>query len=244
MKIALAPQCDIAEPPLRVGGLVPLTTTDYPGQLAAVVFCQGCPWQCGYCQNTHLIPVADKTDLPWENVRGFLQRRRGLLDAVVFSGGEPTLQPGLEAAMLEAKEMGFRIGLHTAGTYPARLKNLLPLLDWVGMDIKAPFDLYQRITHVPGSGAKALASARHVLASGVAHEFRTTVHPALLSHENLRSLAHELAGMGARNFVLQEFRQEGCADESLNAQSARGYLHPELLAEIGALFENFSVRRS
>jgi anaerobic ribonucleoside-triphosphate reductase activating protein len=244
VKIALAPQCDVAEPPLRVGGLVPLTTTDYPGQLAAVVFCQGCPWQCGYCQNTHLIPAVDQTDLPWENVRAFLQRRRGLLDAVVFSGGEPTLQPGLEAAMLEAKDMGFLIGLHTAGTYPERLKNLLPLLDWVGMDIKAPFDLYQRITHVPGSGAKALASTKHVLASGVACEFRTTVHPALLSHEDLRTLAHELAGMGAKNFVLQEFRPEGCADESLCAQSARGYLTPELLAEIGTMFENFSVRRS
>ena len=244
MKIALAPQLEAVTPPLRVGGLVPLTTTDYPGQLAAVVFCQGCPWQCGYCHNPHLIPSAEQTDQPWENVRAFLQRRRGLLDALVFSGGEPTLQPGLEAAILEARDMGFRIGLHTAGTYPERLKNLLPLLDWVGMDIKAPFDLYQRITRVPGSGARALASARHVLASGVACEFRTTVHPALLSHENLLSLAHELAGMGVRNYVVQEFRADGCADETLCAQTARGFLFPELIEQISALFENFSVRKS
>ncbi|MBI3069525.1 MAG: 4Fe-4S cluster-binding domain-containing protein, partial [Betaproteobacteria bacterium] len=74
---------------LRVGGLVPLTTTDYPGRLAAVVFCQGCPWRCGYCHNPHLLPARRTAPIAWHAVRDFLERRRGLLDAVVFSGGEP-----------------------------------------------------------------------------------------------------------------------------------------------------------
>ena len=80
--------------PLRIGGLTPLSTTDYPGQLAAAVFCQGCPWRCGYCHNPHLIPATVKQGIDWVEVMRFLERRRGLLDAVVFSGGEPTLQPG------------------------------------------------------------------------------------------------------------------------------------------------------
>jgi pyruvate formate lyase activating enzyme len=242
VKTAPALQHSTALSPIRVGGMVPLTTTDYPGQLAAVVFCQGCPWQCGYCHNPHLIPSADETDRSWESVRAFLLRRKGLLDAVVFSGGEPTLQAGLESAIHEVKNMGFRVGLHTAGTYPDRLKNVLPLLDWVGMDIKAPFAAYERITHVPGSGAKARESAEYLLASGVAHEFRTTVHPALLSRDDLQTLAQELAAMGARHFVLQTFRPEGCADEALCAQSALGILDDALLRETGARFENFSVR--
>ena len=84
----------------------------------------------------------------------------GLLDAVVFSGGEPTLQAGLLDAMLEVRELGFKIGLHTAGMYPQRLAAILPLMDWVGMDVKAPFADYARITGTPGSGERALGLAR------------------------------------------------------------------------------------
>lgn len=225
------------------GGLVPLTTTDYPGQLAAVVFCQGCPWACGYCQNPHLIPREDSGGPTWEAVLAFLERRTGLLDAVVFSGGEPTLQAGLEDAIRQTRELGFKIGLHTGGPYPARLEKLLPLLDWVGMDVKAPFSLYDRITAAPGSGEKALDSARLLLASGVSHEFRTTAHPAQLSRDDLRLMARELADLGAEHWVLQEFRPQGCADAELCGQAAPGFPDDALAAEIGGLFQGFSIRR-
>ena len=84
---------------LRVGGLTPLSTSDWPGMLAAVVFCQGCPWRCGYCHNPGLIPARGDNEIPWEDVLAFLRRRQGLLDGVVFSGGEPTAQAGLLDAM-------------------------------------------------------------------------------------------------------------------------------------------------
>ena len=90
-------------PALRVGGLTPLTTIDYPGELAAVVFCQGCPWRCRYCQNADLLPGRGRNELPWERVMELLERRRGLLDAVVFSGGEPTLQAALADAVKQVK---------------------------------------------------------------------------------------------------------------------------------------------
>ena len=97
---------------LRVGGMVPLTTLDYPGQLACVLFCQGCAWRCRYCHNPQLIPPRGSEEVDWCRVLAFLQRRQDLLDAVVFSGGEPTLQDGLAPAMEEVRQMGFRIGLH------------------------------------------------------------------------------------------------------------------------------------
>ena len=84
---------------LRVGGITPFTTIDYPGELAAVLFCQGCPWRCRYCHNGHLLEADDTTLIDWSAVTGFLERRRGLLDAVVFSGGEPTAQRALADAI-------------------------------------------------------------------------------------------------------------------------------------------------
>ena len=197
--------------PIEVGGLTPLTSIDYPGQLSAVVFCQGCPWRCGYCHNHHLIPRQAGT-VPWDQVIAFLRRRRGLLDAVVFSGGEPTLQAGLKAAMQQVKGMGFRVGLHAAGPYPERLAEVLPLVDWVGMDLKAPFADYQHTTGVPGSGEQARESARLLIESGVTHEFRTTVHPRLLDRAGIGRIRRALRAMGAHRHVLQH-----CLDEALCA---------------------------
>ncbi|MEO8719059.1 MAG: anaerobic ribonucleoside-triphosphate reductase activating protein [Burkholderiales bacterium] len=161
---------------LRVGGLTRLSASDYPGKLAAVVFCQGCAWRCGYCHNPELQPARAAHEVPWAAVIAFLERRRGLLDAVVFSGGEPTQQPDLAAAMREVKAMGFLVGLHTAGIVPRRLAAVLPLVDWVAMDAKAPFADHERVTRVRGSGARARRSAALIRASGVACEFHTLAH--------------------------------------------------------------------
>jgi len=158
---------------LRVGGLARLSAADYPGKLAAVVFCQGCAWRCGYCHNPELQPPRGAGEIPWPVVRAFLERRRGLLDAVVFSGGEPTLQRGLGAAMREVKAMGFLVGLHTAGCVPGRLAEVLPLVDWVAMDLKGGFDAHERVTRVPGSARRARRSHEFIRASGVAREFHT-----------------------------------------------------------------------
>lgn len=227
---------------LGVAGLVPLTTTDFPGQLAAVLFCQGCPWRCGYCHNPHLIPARGDTMTPWAEIRAFLQRRRGLLDAVVFSGGEPLYQRELEAAVSEVADLGFAVGLHTGGAWPERLATLLPKLDWVGLDIKAAFDDYERVTRVPGSGARARASLQHLLHSGVPCEVRTTVHPRIFTPDDLLRLARDLASMGVRRYALQAFRATGCADATFTDDSANDLLDVELSRCIGGLFDVFEVR--
>jgi pyruvate formate lyase activating enzyme len=227
---------------LRVGGLTPLSTTDWPGMLTAVVFCQGCPWRCGYCHNPDLIPSRGENEIPWENVLAFLRRRQGLLDGVVFSGGEPTLQPALADAMREVRALGFKVGLHTGGMVPQRLAAVLPLVDWVGLDVKAPFADYPRITGVAGSGLRARAGLQKLLASGVEHEIRTTVHPAQLTDADLVELAHDLAERGVKHYVMQAFRTQGCRDAALCQNAARTLPLQDVGAKLTGLFEDFSVR--
>jgi pyruvate formate lyase activating enzyme len=158
---------------LRVGGLARCSASDYPGKLAAVVFCQGCAWRCGYCHNPELQGARGRAEIAWPEVLAFLERRRGLLDAVVFSGGEPTQQRGLAQAMLDVKAMGFLVGLHTAGIVPRRLAEVLPLVDWVAMDVKAGLEDHERVTGVPGSARRAKVSRALIARSGVAHDFHT-----------------------------------------------------------------------
>jgi len=187
---------------LTVGGVAAFTTIDYPGELATVVFCRGCPWRCGYCQNRHFQGSTEEGAIPWEEVLAFLRRRRVLLDAVVFSGGEPTLQPGLADAVRAVKGLGYKAGLHTAGPYPQRLAAVLPRLDWVGMDIKAPFEEYEAVTGVPGSGEAARESAELVRRSGVRHRFRTTLDPFLREEGRIDRIRGMIEGWGSE-FDLQ-----------------------------------------
>ena len=229
---------------IRVGGMVPMSATDYPGELAAVVFCQGCPWRCGYCHNPHLLPASGTQAFDWDDVVAFLARRRGLLDAVVFSGGEPLAQRHLGGAMRQVQAMGYNVGLHTGGAYPDRLAAVLPLVDWIGFDVKAPVAGYGAITGAAGSGEQAESSLELILASGVECEVRTTVHRQLLDPRALLPLATSLSGRGVRRYVLQAFRPTGCADSVL-AESAAGEAIPPAIADsIAPLFSSFEVRRS
>lgn len=227
---------------LKIGGFVPFTATDYPGKLAAVVFVQGCPWQCAYCHNPHLQVRAEASGISWEQVLTILKRRMGMLDAIVFSGGEPTLDPALESAIRDARDLGYQIGLHTGGAYPRRLAEILSLIDWVGFDVKAPFADYARITGVNGSGDSAQASAQLILESGIAHEFRTTIHPDLISEGELLVLAQTLAGMGVQNYALQVFRKQGCDNEALAVVSANDFPSQNLVRKIEEKFQRLTLR--
>lgn len=217
--------------PLRIGGLTPFTTLDFPGHLAAVLFCQGCPWRCGYCHNPHLQGEGPPEGVwRWASVLAWLETRRGLLDGLVFSGGEPLQQRALPAAIREVRRSGFAVGLHTAGIFPARLRDVLPDLDWIGLDLKAPFGSYSRIIGTSGgplggtSGdAAARESLRLVAASGKACEIRCTLDPGLLDAEDLVRMARQVQEAGISRLVLQPRRLEGraCAiPDSLIAPAA------------------------
>ena len=147
---------------LAIAGLVPLSTVDWPGKLAAVVFLQGCPLACPYCQNEAILDPKVPGAVPWSQVEALLARRAGLLDGVVLTGGEALRQAGVVDAARRVREMGFGVGLHTAGAYPRALAKTLPHTDWVGIDVKAMPDDYAAATGF-GAGAKAWQSLDAVL---------------------------------------------------------------------------------
>ncbi len=230
---------------LVLGGMTPLSTLDFPGRLSAVLYAQGCPLRCRYCHNPELWPMratTQQTSAPrtWTEAVAWLHRRRGLLDGVVFSGGEATAQPALADAMMQVRALGFQIALHTAGIYPKRLEQILPMLDWIGLDIKAPFDRYADVTGVPGSGDKARSSLAAVLSSGVEYELRTTVHSHLLTADDLLHIAKTLQSYGVRRWALQEFRTQGCGDAELSKLPSA--LDPALVSRLREWVPDIAVR--
>lgn len=222
---------------IAVGGFTPFTTVDYPGQHAAIVFCQGCPWRCPYCHNTHL-QGHESPERSWNSVLEVLDRRAGLLDAVVFSGGEPLLQKHLPTAMRQVRERGYKVGLHTGGCDPERLQAVLPLVDWIGFDVKAPWDAYDTITRTRNSGAQAQRSLTAILDSGTPFEARTTVHPALTSPSALCRIDDQLKAVGVRSWIRQAFRQQGCAEPSLLGTARTSASHPLMTGPFRSHFLN------
>jgi pyruvate formate lyase activating enzyme len=222
---------------LNIGGLIPFTTIDFPGYLAAVVFLQGCAWRCAYCHNPHLIDVNKQGD-DGDMLRNFLESRRGLLDGVVFSGGEPLLQSGLAQAIVDIKEMGFKVALHTAGANPRRLESHLSLLDWIGLDVKTTFANYSQLTGIKGSGDKVRESLDMVLASDVDYEVRTTVDPNIFTRESLLELAKTLAEAGVTHYALQECR----AVDGYEMTNSSLLSDNSLLEQIKMMFSHFTLR--
>lgn len=227
---------------LKVGGITPYSTHDYPGRPAAIVFVQGCPWQCGYCHNPHLQLRLPKAPLVWPRVLQLLEQRVGIIQAVLFSGGEPTYDPMLPEAIRDVHALGLRAGMHTGGAYPERLAAVLPMLDWVVLDVKAPFARYEKVTGVEGSGEAVRESAKAVLSASVPHEFRTTVHPSLLDEADIAEIAQDLTALNVQNLTLQAFRPQGCRDKALRNAPALDYPSAGLLQQLNAMFTSFSFQ--
>ncbi len=228
---------------LCIGGVTPFTSIDFPGALAAVVFVQGCPWRCRYCHNPHLQARGGPAGSDWPTFAAWLCRRAGLIDAVVFSGGEPTLDPALPAAAAAVRALGFRVGLHTAGIYPQRLAALLPVLDWVGLDVKAALAndrAYDDLTGRPGSVRGPRAALDLLLTGAVDFECRTTAHPALLDDTALLALAGSLAEAGVSRYAVQLCRP---TPGSMLPPVDRDYPAAATLQALDAMFAGFAFRR-
>lgn len=229
---------------LQIAGLTPMSSVDWPGKFVATVFAQGCPWACPYCHNQAIIDPKIPGVVSWERVEELLGRRRGLLDGVVFSGGEATRQLAVLPAMSRVRELGFEVGLHTAGPYPARLREILRtgLVDWVGIDIKAmPGPHYEAVAGRPNAGPRAWESLGEVLDSGVSYEVRLTVYPD--GPRDGYEVASCVKDLGATHFALQQARALGTA-QGFNAGDAAWDLEVQSLADdIEKLgFESFQFR--
>lgn len=224
---------------LQIGGFIPFSCSDYPGELSAVIFCQGCMWRCRYCHNPHL-QKSKATDISFGKLIDFFKSRVGLLDAVVFSGGEPICQKNILQAIKTVRQLGFKIGLHSSGSKASLLEPLLPFIDWIGLDIKAlPAD-YSSITKTDSSAGEAFKSLRLIIQSGINYELRTTFHPLLFSEQKLLELAGFLNESGAKTFVLQIFREQGCLDTELSERGAG--CSDSTVQQIEKLFPNFILR--
>jgi len=191
---------------MNIGGLQKISLIDYPGQISAIVFTQGCNFRCPYCYNPELVnPAQYGPILSEEEVISFLEKRRGKLDAVTVTGGEPTLQPDLDRFLQEIKGMGYLTKIDTNGSNPDVLERLIRgrLVDYLAMDVKGPLQKYERIANVKVNTAKIRRSIELITASGIEHEFRTTVVRSQLDNEDLIATAKLLKK--ARLYVLQTF---------------------------------------
>ena len=202
---------------MRFGGFQALTLSDYPGKTAAVVFTQGCNFRCPFCHNGGLLPaVADDRELvPEAFVLEELRRRRGLLDGLVVTGGEPTLQEALPAFLGKVRALGLLVKLDTNGSRPEMLARLLGagLVDYVAMDVKAPRGKYDLLAGVRAPLDAVRESIRLIAASGVPHHFRTTVPPSLLDAADIGAIRRELPSGSPH--LAQEFKPEHALDPAV-----------------------------
>jgi pyruvate formate lyase activating enzyme len=200
---------------MKIGAIQKFSFIDYPGKICAIVFTQGCNFRCPYCHNPELVlPECYSSCISEKEVLLFLERRRGKLEAVTVSGGEPTLQPDLVYFIERVKEFGYAVKLDTNGTRPGVVRDLITrkLIDYIAMDVKAPLDKYPSVVCAPVCIEDVELSIRTILQSGIEYEFRTTVAKPLLNKDDFRKIA-ELTG-GNRCFF-QKFVPNKPIDHSI-----------------------------
>ena len=202
---------------MKIQGLQKLTLLDYPGRIACTVFLGGCNFRCPFCHNGGLALGGDSNGImSVEELLAFLDSRRGRLQAVCISGGEPTLHPDLPALIGEIKSRGFEVKLDTNGTNPEMLSLLIAdgLVDYVAMDIKNSPDKYALTTGLISnsefqiSNFNAVRESAALLMQGrVDFEFRTTLAKELHSAEDMEIIGKWLSG--GEKYFLQTYRDEG-----------------------------------
>jgi anaerobic ribonucleoside-triphosphate reductase activating protein len=228
---------------LVIGGMAAFSTVDYPQHLATTLFLQGCPWRCHYCHNPHLIPRhSDQESTTWKKVQEHLEKRRGLLDAVVFSGGEPTTQKALLPALQNTREQGFKNALHTGAPHLNLLKPLLPWLDWVGLDIQAMPAAYEAVTTSRHSGPESWGAIAELQRAEVSFECRMTWHRALHTREEVVSIGEMLSQRGVAQFALQIARPEPMLNPAIGDARVTVDDKRHVRAELDACFEAFEIR--
>ena len=191
---------------MKIGGFQKVSLIDYPGMISAIIFSQGCNFRCSYCHNPGLVdPDLFVPCLKEKDVLDFLQTRRGKLDAVAITGGEPTIQNNLKPFIKQIKKIGFAVKLDTNGSKPQVINALLAekLLDYIAMDNKAPLEKYEKIVNVPVSPESIKESIKIILRAKIPYEFRTTVVQSQLDEKDILNIAKLISGAG--HYVILNF---------------------------------------
>ncbi len=214
-----------------IGGFQKLTLLDYPGKTACTVFTVGCNLRCPFCHNSSLVLGGSGVQhIEEEEVFDYLNKRRGLLDGVCITGGEPLLMNDIDAFCSRIKSLGYSVKLDTNGFYPEKLKQLIAdgLCDYVAMDVKNTPSKYGETVGVSDIDvSKPLESIEFLKSCGIDHEFRTTVAKTLHTQDDIVSIAR-LLGEGERYFI-QPFIDSG----ALIGDGIIGFATDELKSIIG-----------
>ena len=191
----------------KIHGFNKLTLLDYPGRLAATIFLGSCNFRCPFCHNAGLV-LAPEPLIETEEVLKVLRKRKGILDGVCVTGGEPTLDPGLTGLLAQIKELGYPVKLDTNGTRPALVRELVDagLVDYVAMDIKNSQEKYAETAGIRHPDLESITHMVEYLKSGVVdYEFRTTVVKELHKREDIEAIGQWLSG--SRRYFLQNYKE-------------------------------------
>ena len=199
---------------MNIGGLQKVSLIDYPEKICTILFTQGCNFRCPYCHNPELVvPNLYQDCIPEEEIISFLEKRKGLLDAVSITGGEPTIQPDLVEFVERVKGMSYLVKIDTNGSRPEVLEKLIDrkLVDYIAMDVKAPLRRYREITKSDVNPNRIKQSIKVIMDSDVEYEFRTTVVKSLLNKNDLQKIGRLIKN--ARLYILQKFVPSKSLDE-------------------------------
>ena len=190
-------------------GFQKLTLLDYPEKVACILFTMGCNFRCPFCHNASLVRAEEKPQITEEEVLAFLKKRKGVMDGVCISGGEPLLYEELGDFIRKVKSLGYSVKLDTNGSFPERLKSLVRegLVDYVAMDIKNSFDNYDKTTGIKTDLNNIKESIDFLMSGAVEYEFRTTLVKELHTYENMESIGKMIKG--AERYFLQNFKDSG-----------------------------------
>ena len=210
-----------------IRGIQKASFIDWPDKVCTVIFLERCNFRCPFCQNPELIRNPEELqEIPIDELLAFLEDRKGWIDGVCITGGEPTIHSKLPELVDKIKQLGFGVKLDTNGSNPEMLERLIPKLDYIAMDIKGPLERYQEITRSQIDPALIRKSVELIRNSGKPYEFRTTVLPKLHSKEDLLKIAEWLRG--SERYVLQQFRPEKTLDPAF--QQEKSFTKEELMA--------------
>lgn len=217
-------------------GLQNLSLVDYPGNLAATVFTQGCNFYCPYCQNPDLISRDKKFDLKEKDILDYLTRRRDMLEGVVITGGEPLLHKDLPSFIKKVKDIGLKVKLDTNGSDSRLLEDLIKekLVDYIAVDIKTSMDKYALVTAQKDIGKAVSETILLTMASPIPYEFRTTCAPGIVEEEDFRLIGKLVKG--AKKYYLQQFRSAVTYDDSYQKVKPFG---KDALREFARILEGY-----
>jgi pyruvate formate lyase activating enzyme len=216
---------------VEIKGIEKFSSRDFPGHISSTVFLGGCTFRCPYCHNADLVLRPETIpDLAADYFLSYLDGRKGWLEAVCFTGGEPLLHEDLEELIRVVRERGLLVKIDTNGSFPDRLEALLALglVDRVAMDVKAPLERYREVTRSNVDLERIVRCADLLRDSGVKHTFRTTVVPGLVGKEDVVKIGEWLSG--AAHYVVQQFVPQTTIDPAYLAVKPFGRAELEEIA--------------